>query len=98
MKKLALKVFSMMAFVCLLSAAGYSQQLILKANVPFDFTVGKKVFPAGEYNVVRIAPHTLSLRDVNGGFLMSVVTEPIISLTSHSNPKLRFETIGGQYV
>jgi hypothetical protein len=98
MKKIVANVLSMMAFVFVLTAAGYSQQLILKADVPFEFSVGKKTFPAGAYTVVRIADHTLSLRDENGGFLVSVVTQPVMSNFSHSNPKLRFENKGNGYV
>jgi hypothetical protein len=98
MKKIAANLVLLVTFVFLLTAAGYSQQLVLKADVPFEFTVGKKTFPAGEYHVVRTAPHTLSLRDSNGGVLMSVVTEPVLSLMSRSNPRLKFETVGGQYI
>jgi hypothetical protein len=98
MKKIAANLVLLVTFVFLLTAAGYSQQLVLKADVPFEFTVGKKTFPAGEYHVVRTAPHTLSLRDSNGGVLMSVVTEPVLSLISRSNPRLKFETVGGQYI
>jgi hypothetical protein len=98
MKQIAAKLVLTMTFVFLLTAAGYSQQLILKADVPFDFTVGKKTFPAGEYHVVRLAPHTLGLRDSKGGYLMSVVTEPVVSLNSRANAKLKFESVGGQYL
>src|SRR5690349_16955538 len=98
MKKIAAKVVVLMTFVCLLTAAGYSQQLILKADVPFDFTVGKKTFPAGEYHVIRIAPQTLSLRGSDNSFLTTFVTEPIVTMASRNNPKLKFETVGGQYV
>jgi len=85
-----------MTFVFLLTAAGYSEQ-ILKADVPFDFTVGKKSFPAGEYTVSRTSPQILSLRSTDGGVLAVFLTEPLISRNSKANAKLRFETIGGQY-
>ena len=42
-----------------IDAAGYAQYalaVILKVDVPFEFSVGKKAFPAGDYQVVRIAP------------------------------------------
>jgi hypothetical protein len=98
MKRIFANVLSLMAFVFVLTAAGYSQQVVLKADVPFEFSVGKKTFPAGSYTVVRIADHTLSLRDENGAILVSVVTEPLMSTSSHSNPKLRFENKGNGYV
>ena len=98
MKKIAAKVVLMMTFVFLLTAAGYSQQMVLKADVPFDFTVGKKTFPAGEYRVTRISAQTLCLRGSNNSFLATFVTEPIVTMTSQENPKLKFEAVGGQYV
>jgi len=98
MKKIAAKVVLLMTFVCLLTAAGYSQQLILKADVPFDFIVGTKTFPAGEYYVSRISAQTLSLRGSNNSFLTTFITEPVMSSFSQSNPKLKFQAVGGQYV
>ena len=98
MKKIATNVLSLMVFVVLLTAAGYAQQPILKADVPFEFAVGKKTFPAGEYTVVRLSAYTLALRDANNGYLMSVVTEPTEQLLPINNPKLKFRTIGGQNV
>lgn len=97
MKQIATKLVFLMTFVFLLTAVGYSQQ-ILKADVPFDFTVGKKSFPAGEYSVTRTAPQTLILRNSHRGILMVVLTQPLISWNSQQNPKLKFETTGGQYV
>ena len=98
MKKIAANVVLLMTFVFLLTAVGYSQQMVLEANVPFDFTVGKKTFPAGEYHVIRIAPQTLSLRGSDNSFLTTFVTKPLVSPTSRSNPKLKFEVVDGQYI
>ena len=97
MKKIAAKVVFLMTFVFALAAAGYSQT-ILKADVPFDFTVGKKTFPAGEYDVVRITSQTLGLRGSDRRFLTTFVTEQVTSPMSYSTPKLKFEAVGGQYV
>ena len=97
MKQIATKLVFLMTSVFLLTAVSYSQQ-ILKADVPFDFTAGKKSFPAGEYTVTRTSPQILSLRSSDGGNLMVFLTEPLVSWNSHTNAKLKFEAIGGQYV
>ena len=100
MKRIAKSLTSLVAVVLLFAAAGYSQnvgQLVLKADVPFEFRVGEKTFPAGEYRVIRTAPHTLALRDSKDGFLASVVTGSVVSLTPRSTPKLKFELEDGQY-
>jgi len=90
---------TLLTVVCLLfTAAGYSQQTILKADVPFEFSVGQKTFPAGEYRVVQIAPHTLTLRDNNNhGFLFPVITGQLWSIEGRPTPQLKFEYAEGQY-
>jgi hypothetical protein len=98
MKKIVANAVLMMTFVFLLTAVGYSQQPLLKADVPFEFTVGKKTFPAGEYNVIRVASHTLTLRDSENGVLATFVTEPVSSGISRENPKLKFAVVNGEYV
>ena len=79
---------------CQLTAAAH---LVLKVDVPFEFTVGKKTFPAGEYRVVRIAPHTLALRDSKDRFLTSVMTGSVVSFKARPAPKLKFELKDGRY-
>ena len=101
MKSITTKITSLMAVVLLWTAASYAQyapHLILKVDVPFEFSVGKKVLPAGLYQVVRIAPHTLALRDSNGGFLVSVVTSPVVARNARFAPVLKFEFDGAQHV
>jgi hypothetical protein len=97
MKKIAANVVLTMTFVFLLTAAGYSQQPILKADVPFNFTVGKQIFPAGEYEVIRISPQTLGLRGNDNSYVTMFVTGSK-EILSQSNPKLKFKTMGGQHV
>lgn len=98
MKKITAKAALLMTFVFGLTVAGYSQQPLLKANVPFEFSVGPKTFPAGEYQVIRISPQVLTLRASDSSSVTTFVTEPITTLLSRENPKLKFETAGGQYV
>jgi len=38
-------------------------QRVIKVTVPFEFSVGNQVFPAGNYSVVSTAPALLDLRD-----------------------------------
>ncbi len=101
MKRITANITSLVVVVLLLTTAGFSQfmqQVVLKADVPFEFSVGKKTFPAGEYRVVRVAPHTLTLRDTANRVLTSFVTAPVITRTVHSTPALRFRADGERYV
>ena len=101
MKSIAAKLTSLLVVVLLWTAAGFAQydpRPILKVDVPFEFSVGKKTFPAGEYEVVQIAPHTLALRDSKERFLTSIVTSPVLARNARSTPVLRFEVDGDQHV
>jgi len=101
MKRITAEITSLMVVVLLWAASGYAQfasQLILKVDIPFEFNVGKKVFPAGTYQVVRVAPHMLALRDGRNAILTSVVTSPVVSRDARYSPVLRFEFDGQQHV
>src|ERR1043165_5901826 len=98
MNKIAAKVVLLMTFVFGLTVAGYSQQPLLKADVPFDFTAGAKSFPAGQYQVIRISPQVLSLRGEGNNSVSLFLAEPVVEPLSHGNPKLKFQIIGGQSV
>jgi len=86
------------AVALLAVTAGYAQskaQLI--ADIPFEFTVGQKVLPAGEYTVnASAAPGVL----VIGGRDASVFTQTIPSSTNSGTvpgSKLVFHRYGNTY-
>jgi hypothetical protein len=84
---------SLMVVVLLFAAASFAQQhqtLNFKADVPFEFSVGKKTLPAGEYLVTEIANHTLALRNGSNWETTVVMAGPVSSLTE-STPKLKFQ-------
>ena len=57
-----------MSLALLLSAAAHAQTTQLKVTVPFDFTAGDIVLPAGDYDVQSMGPWggpTLSVHNVN---------------------------------
>ena len=101
MKRITAKITSLMVIVLLWAAAGYAQyapRLILKVDVPFEFSVGKKTFPAGSYQLVRIAPYMLALHDSKNGFLASVVTSPVVSRKARFTATLQFQFDGEHHV
>lgn len=71
---------------------------IIKANIPFDFVVGDQSFPAGHYSVALIGPVVLELRDSQGRVVINVLTQSVQALNQPAQPKLRFESEGGQHV
>lgn len=101
MKSIITGITSLIAVVLLFAAAGYAQftrQAVLKADVPFEFNVGKKVLPAGEYVVVRVTPHILVLRDRDNHAVASFVAGAAVSTTVRSTPVLRFESVGTRHL
>jgi hypothetical protein len=69
----------------------------IKANIPFEFSVGDQTFPAGNYWLVNSAPAFLQLRDAQGRTLATVLTSPVQALNTPASPKLRFTREGGRY-
>ncbi|HTD15527.1 MAG TPA: hypothetical protein VK673_10125 [Chthoniobacterales bacterium] len=70
MKNITLKALIVLAGV--LSAAGaFAQEKIIESNVPFAFSVGNKVLPAGRYEIKH-----LDSVQIPGGVLIRNVDHP----------------------
>ena len=67
----------------------------IKANIPFEFSVGNRSFPAGRYSLVRVQPFLLELRDPDGRVLANVLTQSVQSQTAPVQPRLLFDNKGG---
>jgi hypothetical protein len=101
MKNRVVRVFaSLLLSVLMLGSAVYAQrnERVIKANIPFDFVVGREIFPAGQYSVVLIGPVLLELRDSRGRTLINVLTQSVQAPAAPGQPKLHFDHEGGQNV
>ena len=80
-----------------LAAAGNlsAQEHMVKANIPFDFTVNNNVLPAGTYTISSLSPSAVQVRNVNGHVaeLSLVQNDDKRSAT----PVLVFQRYGNQY-
>lgn len=79
-------------------SATQAQEARVKANIPFDFVVGNKVLPAGEYIVSPEGGtnQAIVIRSEEGDSFALATTHACAT----SNPvstKLVFHTMGGQY-
>ncbi len=82
----------------LLVSAGAFAQVLEQATIPFDFTVGQRSFPAGNYVVVRVAPGILEVRGWKGKQLLRAVTNVSPNQLVRDNPhKLVFHVYSNQY-
>jgi hypothetical protein len=80
-----------------LAAAGNlsAQDHMVKANIPFDFTVNNNVLPAGTYTFSSLSPSAVQVRNVNGHVAeMSLVQNDDKRSTT---PVLVFQRYGNQY-
>ena len=88
---------SLVLMVMSVSAISHAQSTtwVVKASIPFEFTVAGKVFPAGEYSLVEPIQHYLVLRDSRGHSVASVFTSGIDSSSLPATSKLRFDSSNG---
>jgi hypothetical protein len=70
---------------------------VLKVKVPFSFSVGTGTFPAGEYSLKPLLPHTMLLRNQRGQVLTSIGTNSIESTDVQRSVKLVFNGYDGHY-
>ena len=100
MKLLGRTLTTLFVFVVYLAGMAYGQTStsVIKVSIPFEFNVGNKTFPAGNYSLVQPMQHFLVLRDERGRTVASAFTSEV-DVSSHvSNPKLRFSSVGGVHV
>jgi len=69
-----------------------------KATIPFDFTVGKKTFPAGNYSLSQSEQGLLTVRDGRGHAIAQVLTVGIDEADLAASPKLKFAKADGTYI
>ena len=93
-------VTSLLLSVLTLGSVAQAQrsEQIIKANIPFDFAVGSRFFPAGHYSLVRSQPWQLELRDSGGRVLVNVLTQSVQASTTPDRPKLVFESEDRRHV
>lgn len=87
--------------MCVVLAVGMAHAQIggnvLKVKIPFNFSIGTQNFPAGEYSLKPLLPHTVLLRDKSGQVLTSVGTNSVESSEVQRSVKLVFNEYAGQY-
>jgi hypothetical protein len=96
------QAFSLMSLLTLLLVAGsaIAQTVHVRGNVPFNFAVGSKTFPAGTYDVGTIGRgdrKTLLLqsRDANASIMVNINAAE--TLKPADKTKLVFNRYGNRY-
>jgi hypothetical protein len=70
---------------------------VIKAKVPFDFSVGTRAFAAGEYSLNSLLPRTMLLRNQGGRVVAAIGTHSVQSSEVQKSAKLVFNTYNGHY-
>ena len=86
------KVLVIVSFLVLLAPA-VAQVRVVKGNVPFDFVVGTKTMPAGEYTFVLNGVGALRIAQMNGSEIAGIVALPVVG-NDNDQPKLLFHRYG----
>jgi hypothetical protein len=103
MKKQSLRIFLMFGLFAVLAATSIQAQSsnAQTANIPFEFSVGDKTFPAGEYSVTRLNPQSdkaaLAIKSADGSMSKFVLTMPVQAGHAQEKATLVFSRYDKQY-
>lgn len=89
----SIALFALISFVTIGSIS--AQERAVKANVPFDFTVGNKLVPAGTYTISSDSPNTILIQ--NGERHVAIFSSAYADDKPSNTGKLVFHKYGDQY-
>ena len=98
MKRQIVSLLSVVGLL-LVAACANAQSVNVKANVPFDFMVGKSTLPAGEYSIRSTSTGASSVLAIRGGKTneMLASANQAQALNPSPNSRLVFHKYGDQY-
>jgi hypothetical protein len=83
----------------LLSSGAQAQTVGVRADVPFDFVMNNKIYPAGTYEIREVGSsnNTIMLQDGDRRPEAFALTHACSSLQPAEKTKLVFKLVGGEY-
>lgn len=97
MKTLSRVLMVLVVVLCVVAAQAQSR-VMLKGDVPFNFSVGDRSLPSGQYTVSAINSEIEGWYDANGRALFMVSTLPLGKEASADTYKLVFHRYGDAYL
>jgi hypothetical protein len=79
------------------TASAYAQTVVVKANVPFDFIVGKTTLPAGEYTLQSRGADQKAMTIQSSDTTKIVLPNSCVATPAPDHSKLIFHRYGDQY-
>jgi hypothetical protein len=84
-------------FVAVSAHAQNAGQKML-AKVPFEFTVGRTPFPAGQYEFVRTGAYIFQVRAADGRTRLAAASAPLQQNRVPEKSRLTFSAVNGRHV
>lgn len=80
-------------------SAAHAQSLALSANVPFDFIVGKQVYPAGNYQLSsgNSTGSAIIIRNTDDSISSITLTQSCLKASPAEKTVLTFHRLGNEY-
>ena len=97
MYKHAYRVLIALTFFAVLMVPATQAQSIFKAEIPFDFAVGDKWLPAGEYQVKPVSERVTLIQSQDARSSALAMTMPVNAGKTSDVTKLVFNRYGDQY-
>jgi len=101
MKKQALRIFTMLSLVLMLTAVSvHAQSKRTTINIPFNFTVGQTTLPAGEYTIEpnrKDSPDVWLIQSTSGHDSVLFTTGSTWASETPKRTGLVFNNYDGQY-
>ena len=83
--------------VLLMAAAAEAQQTKMQAEIPFDFVVGDRSYPAGEYSLKSVTGDGTVIQFTNDLGVRNVPSNSCRNATPATQSKLVFRKMGDEY-
>lgn len=99
MKRQAVVILTTLSLFVMLAATSVRAQsdVHFKVNIPFEFSVGRKVLPAGEYTVKHLAQTAMAIQSVGGRASEIFLTLDARAGSARNESSMVFNRYGDQY-
>ena len=98
MKRQVLVLIAIAAFTTAFTTSAFGQRgKTVRANVKFDFQIGDRIYPAGEYRIESINDNLLQIRSVGDATKNQFLLANYSTAGKRQTPKLVFEKYGESY-
>lgn len=92
------RIVSLLVAALVVGSVAQAQQTRIRANVPFDFMIGDKAYPAGEYTIGEVSNAISALRVASPGEQETyVLANTCASLNPSEKTELVFHRAGDTY-